>query len=717
MSEIFVGGGEIGALMRAMDWTRSPLGPVAQWPQSLRTAVSILLGSPDGLQLFWGPELVLLYNDATRPMMGGKHPACFAQPALAQWPEVSDYLGPMLRSVLSTGTAVSTSRAMIPTRRNGFLEEQYFSWSYSPVRVESGAIGGVFQVASMTTEEVLGERRQDVLEGLAGLSRLASSAEDVCVVAASQLLPADIPFALIYLLDDHTGVARLAAAAGLELGTSQSPIAITISGDAVWPLAEVATTHAPRLVEDLEARFGAQQARGWAEPPHRALVLPLSGPHEVSPCGFLIAGLSAGLGFDHSYAGFLNLVAGQIGAGVAQVRASEIAATTARLEVELKQANARARTELEALAEQLRLADRRKDEFLAMLGHELRNPLAPIATAVAIMKLRGGEDGARERDVIERQVEHLSRLVDDLFDVSRIAGGKVALDRHVVDLSAIIDRALEMTSPLFESRRQHLSVEVAREGLAVDGDTGRLTQVISNLLTNASKFTPESGHIWLSARREAAEVVLRVRDGGIGIEASLLPVMFDLFVQGPQGLQRKESGLGLGLSLVKNLVALHGGSVSAHSEGSGQGAELVVRLPVATRPAAVRAPVVTRRGAQKHVLVVDDNQDAADMLADLLRRHGHDVVVAYDGAQALSLLKEFPVEVGVLDIGLPIMDGYELARSIRELPIGRTFKLIALTGYGQDSHGARASDAGFDGFFSKPIVFADLLSEIDRAAP
>jgi signal transduction histidine kinase len=370
-----------------------------------------------------------------------------------------------------------------------------------------------------------------------------------------------------------------------------------------------------------------------------------------------------------------------------------------------------ARRRTEALAAHAQLADRRKDEFLAMLGHELRNPLAPIATAVKLMELRGDERSRREREVIERQVAHLSRLVDDLLDVSRIAQGKIELSRQPLDVAEIATKAVEMVSPLFEAKSQELAIEVPRGDLFVDGDPVRLGQVLGNLLTNAARYTPDRGHVRLAAGREGDFIELRVEDDGMGISREFLPRIFDLFVQGPRAIDRREGGLGLGLAVVKNLVALHGGNVTAHSDGPGRGSKFVVRLPMLhlalRHPHHPQEPRPLATVRARRVLVVDDNVDAAETLAEALLAMGHEVKVAHDGPEALGIQAGFQAEIGVLDLGLPVMDGYELAARMRQNGGGR-LRLIALTGYGQDQDRARTAEAGFDAHLVKPVELDEL---------
>jgi PAS domain S-box-containing protein len=369
-------------------------------------------------------------------------------------------------------------------------------------------------------------------------------------------------------------------------------------------------------------------------------------------------------------------------------------------------------TRLKQAEAAMREADRRKDEFLALLSHELRNPLAPIVTAAELMQMRGDVPMPFEREVILRQAQHMVRLVDDLLDVSRVARGKVTLTMVPLELANVVSKAVEATVPLLEQRRHQLHLSVPPEGLPVIGDEVRLTQVVSNLLTNAGRYTPPGGRVEVSAAREGEEIVLRVRDNGAGIDAALLPEVFEMFVQGARGGERSQGGLGLGLSLVRTLTMLHGGSVSAHSDGPGRGSEFTVRLPasaaVDSPPASDGAPRPARGTRSKRVLVVDDNRDGAQMISAVLVGAGHDVQVVADPSHALLLSEIFRPQVAILDVGLPVMDGYALGRELRARSKGEPPLLIALTGYGQSEDRRRSEDAGFSLHLVKPVS-AELL--------
>jgi signal transduction histidine kinase len=358
------------------------------------------------------------------------------------------------------------------------------------------------------------------------------------------------------------------------------------------------------------------------------------------------------------------------------------------------------------LLDELHAASQAKDEFLAMLGHELRNPLSPIVTALQLMKMRGDMQSSKEQAIIQRQVDHLIRLVDDLLDVSRITRGKVELRSESVEIAQVLAKSVEMASMLFEQRRHRLTIEVASTGLLWRGDATRLAQVVSNLLTNAARYTDPGGDVRLVATRQGDQIAISVRDSGRGLSAELRPRVFELFFQGHQGVDRAEGGLGIGLALVKNLVELHGGTVEAHSEGPGCGSEFIVRLPMMGAEGRtadeVRPEGSIREAASRRILIVDDNADAADMVGTLLRASGHRVVVAHDPVDALGLVEAFGPEIALLDIGLPVMDGYELAARLRE-KTRSPCRLFALTGYGQDADRKRSEAAGFDGHLVKPV--------------
>ncbi|NVM75775.1 signal transduction histidine kinase [Duganella sp. SG902] len=635
----FIGSGTpMRDLVQAHRWEETPLGPLAEWPVSLRTAVSVVMHSVHPMFLWWGEELTQIYNDAYVPCFGaGKHPLALGQGGRACWPEIWSIIGPQIDEVRNGREARWYADNLVPIWRNGRIEDVYWSYTYTPVFNERDEVGGVLVVCTETTAQVLAERRRHTLDLLGRRLLGCRSEQDVAAAVAQSTIDNPGDLLDISLLDGDDAVARPASDV------------LVIRG------AEL------QLCADLALAF------------------------RVSPR----------LPVDGAYRQFLE-----------QYTAT-VCGTLSRLQSD--RALAEAMAESERLNVDLNLSSRTKDEFLAMLGHELRNPLAPIVTALKLMKLRDTET-APEQAVIQRQVDHLVRLVDDLLDVSRIASGKVELRKETVPLAEVLDKAIEMAGPLLEQKQHRLLVDVP--SVRWHGDPARLAQVVSNLLTNAARYTPSGGHITLGTRVKGDTVQIQVTDDGNGIAPALLPHIFDLFVQGNRQLDRAKGGLGIGLALVRNLVQMHGGEVSAYSAGEGRGSTFTITLPASVVAEAPPAPSQETpppaAGGGLRVLVVDDNQDAADSLGDLLGALGYRPTVAYDPAQAIALAADAMPDVAILDIGLPGMDGFELAGRLRTLPGGPGLKLVALSGYGQEHDKTRSREAGFAAHLVKPINIGDL---------
>ncbi|NTX41351.1 response regulator [Myxococcus sp. CA033] len=1240
------GAGEMAELVRSKDWSATPLGPLSGWPTSLKTMVGVVLGNRFPMLLWWGPQMLQIYNDGYRPVLGLKHPGSLGAPASVVWAEIWDVVGPMAQGVLNGGPATWSEHLQLFINSRGFIEETFHTFSYSPVYDEAGQVGGVLVTVQETTEQVQDNRQLKMLGELATSSAAAKTAEEACQTAASIFsgYDQDLPFTLLYLLDDAGTEVRCVGSSGMEgYSGSAKPEHCAFNGvtdpDGCWPFVEAARTGREVLVDDLASRFGDLPTGRWGTAPTRAVVLPLARSGQPHPYGFLVAGVSPRRVLDDRYLGLFRLTADPVVTAIANARAYDeerqraealaaidrsktaffnnvshefrtpltlmlgptedalaspsralsgepletvhrnslrllklvnslldfsrleagriqahyepvdLPALTAGLasafrsaieraglrfdvdcaplpedvyvdqdmwekvvlnllsnalkftfegtirisqrwtngQVELQVSDtgigiseqelprvferfhrvqgARARThegsgiglalvhelvrlhggtlgvastegkgttftlripsgadhlpkahvgardsraftalgaapyvnealrwlpggleveslelgaevpsaqnvakgarilladdnadmreyltsllsrtwEVEAVADglaalesararppdlvltdvmmpgldgfgllrelradertrgvpvtvlsarageearieglragaddylvkpfsarelmarvetqltkarlrsiqeaharlltrvftyapvgicilkgpehifefanagylrlvanrpvvgqpiakalpelagqgifelldrviatgepyigrSLRLmmvsgeggpprevffdfvyqpmlddegrvdsivvvafdvtdlsnarreaeaGSRAKDEFLAMLGHELRNPLAPILTALQLMRLRGGDGAERERTVIERQVHHLVRLVDDLLDVSRVTRGKLVLRRERVELAEVVAKAIEQSSPLLEERGHHLVVELPRHGLLLDADATRLGQVFSNLLTNAAKYTEPGGRITITGTREGSEVVASVQDNGSGITPEMLPRIFDLFFQERQELDRSQGGLGLGLAIARSLAAQHDGTIQASSDGRGQGSTFTVRLP-ALEALPAEASVASAVAAQEvapmphRVLIVDDNRDAADVLAEALDMLGCETRVTYDGPSALQVAPSFCPELALLDIGLPVMDGYELARNLRTQRPDGGLQLIAVTGYGQESDRQRSKEAGFDAHLVKPIDFATLGSLLKR---
>ncbi|RKG76748.1 response regulator, partial [Corallococcus exercitus] len=1239
----FAGGGEMGELVRSMDWSRTPLGPSRDWPVSLKTMVGVVLHNRFPMLMWWGPEMIQVYNDAYRPVLGLKHPGSLGAPGEQVWREIWDVVGPMARGVLDGGPATWSENLELFINSRGFLEETFHTFSYSPIPDEKGGVGGVLVTVRETTQEVQHDRQLRMLRDLAARSADAKSPEQACSTSLDVLADndLDLPFALLYLLDVTGDTARLAGSTRLPaavLATLPAQQSVSAESGTDWPFAEATRTGDAVVVKDLGQRIRDLPGGRWNTPPSLAVVRALTRPGQSRPYGFLVGGVSPRRLLDASYRDFFQGTGEQVAAALANARAyqeerqraealaaldraktaffsnishelrtpltlllgptedalaspertlqgdaletvhrngvrlrklvntlldfarieagrvratyepTDLAALTAGLasafrsaieraglmldvdcpplpepawvdhemwekivlnlisnalkftftgaitvaqaprdgHIELRVTDtgtgipanelprlferfhrvhgararshegsgiglalvhelvrlhggtltvqseldrgttftvripmgfahlppehvtsarsqrplpagadpyvrdalgwlthlpaapgedsappesitpavlgeergrvlladdnadmreyvarllgahwtveavadgeaalqaARARppdlilsdvmmprldgfgllqalradehtrtvpvillsarageeaqeeglhagaddylvkpfstrdllarvtaqvtrsrlrkleaahserlarifqhapvgiailrgpehvfefanqnylqlianrnvmgkgirealpdladqgiyelldgvyttgepyigrslrvlfndgpnpsarevffdfvyqpmsdakgqveaiivvvfdvTELATARREAESANRAKDEFLAMLGHELRNPLAPILTALQLMRLRGDTAAERERTLIERQVTHLVRMVDDLLDVSRVTRGKVTLKRERITLTDVLAKAIEQISPLIEQRHHTLEVDLPDQDTDLHGDPTRLAQVFANLLTNAAKYTEPGGFLAVTGTREGQELVVSVRDTGVGIPPEILPRVFDLFVQEHQALDRSQGGLGLGLAIARSLVTLHDGTITAQSPGRGRGSTFTVRLPALEAEVAPALPT-PQPGAlvpqeptsvSARVLIVDDNRDAADVLSESLEFLGCTTRVAYDGPTGLEAAKAFRPEIALLDIGLPVMDGYELARLLRQQEEPRPMKLVAVTGYGQESDRQRSKAAGFDAHLVKPLHFETL---------
>jgi signal transduction histidine kinase/ActR/RegA family two-component response regulator len=655
------GGGELGAMMRAHDWSGSPLGHPRTWPQALRTVVGLMLNSKFPMFVAWGPELGFLYNDSYREILGDKHPAALGGRFHDIWSEIWPDINPLIERALR-GEAIYADRLYLVMNRHGYDEPTWFTFSYSPVRDEDGAIAGMYCAVVEVTDQVLAEKyRNEENERLRGLF---SQAPGIMAVLRGPEHVFELTNQSYMQLVGHREVAGKSAREALP----------EIVGQGFFELLDrVYATGEPFVGHALPVRL-------QREP---------EGPLEERYIDFVYQPIR-----DEN---------GQVN-GIF-VEGSDV---TARKVVE----------------DELRAANRQKDQFLAMLAHELRNPLAPIMTAAQLLKLGrlDAKSVAGASEIIVRQAEHMTDLVNDLLDVSRVTRGLVTLEREELDLNVIVAAAVEQVRPLIDTRRHALTLQLSGQPAHVTGDRTRLVQVISNILNNAAKYTAPGGRIVLAVTVEADRATVAVRDNGVGIAPEVLPYIFDLFTQAERTPDRSQGGLGIGLALVKSLVALHGGSVHAHSDGLGQGSEFSISLPVVARAPAA-APDAGAAGAgdamqdsgNLRVLVVDDNADAAQMLAALLEVQGHAVSVEYDARGALARAHDEHPDVLLLDIGLPDMDGYELARRLRARPEHAGATLVALTGYGQHQDREDAQQAGFDHYLVKPADLNEVNEVLAQA--
>jgi signal transduction histidine kinase/CheY-like chemotaxis protein len=639
-------GGEAGALMRALDWSASPLGDPLGWPQALRTVVALMLNSKFPMFVAWGPQAGFVYNDPYAEILGDKHPAAMGRRFADIWSEIWHDVGPLAERALR-GEATYKENLPLRLRRHGYDEDTWFTFSYSPVRDDDGAVAGVYCACVETTAQVLAERYRNE--------------ENQRLVELFEQAPG-----FIAVLRGPGHVFELANKSYRQMLGERKLIGLT-AREAVPEI------EGQGFFELLDAVYRSGEPFVGRASPMRVQRAP-NAPLEERFIDFIYQPIRDATG----------AVAGIF------VEGSDV---TARTKVE----------------NELRAANRQKDQFLAMLAHELRNPLAPITTAAQLLK-QGRLDARGSRhasEIIARQAEHMTELVNDLLDVSRVTRGLVTLETEELDINGVVASAVEQVRPLIDTRRHTLALQLSGEPARVAGDRTRLVQVVSNILNNAAKYTPQGGSIALRVAAHEALVEVSVRDNGVGIEPDVLPYIFDLFTQAERTPDRSQGGLGIGLALVKSLVALHGGRVEARSEAPGQGSEFIIRLPRLERPRGEPARASdSGAGAEREaplcVLVVDDNIDAALMLATLLEMQGHSVCVEHDGRNALRRARLQRPQVLLLDIGLPDMDGYELARAMRRLPETANAVLVALTGYGQGQDRADAQQAGFNHHLVKP---------------
>ena len=643
---------EMGRLFLGTDWSRTPLGAVQGWPQSLRIAVSICLNSRFPMFVWWGPQLINIYNDAYIPVLGKRHPLAFGRPAREFWNDIWNVLGPQVDEVMLHGRPTWNERELLVMERNGYSEETYFTWSYSPIHNELGGVGGLFCACTEETPRVIAERERDAL---------VRSAQDTAQTLQTWF---DNAPGFVALLRGPQLVFEMVNKAYYQL-VGHRPL----QGLPVFEaLPEVRKQGFEEILQRVYESGQPFVGRGMR-------LMLQSGPD--SPL----------------VERYVDLVYQPVLEASGAVRGIFAQGHDVTEQVRAVQA--------------LQAADQRKDEFLATLAHELRNPLAPIRQAVQLVKtnrLAPAQNGWA-LGVIERQSGHMALLLDDLLDVARISSGRLALRHKHVSLASVVDAAVETAQPLLDARHHRFTLSLPPHDVVLDADPLRLAQVLSNLLSNAAKYTDDGGAIELRADEAQGQVVIRVRDNGIGLSEASREQIFQMFSQVAPALGRAESGLGIGLALSRGLVELHGGTIEAHSAGIGRGAEFVVRLPAlvgAAPPAPAASPGAAAGAPSRDVLIADDNVDALSSLALLLELAGHRVHTASDGKEALATAEQLRPDVAILDIGMPGLNGYQVAREIRARPWGGTVHLIALTGWGQQEEQQRARDAGFDHHCTKP---------------
>ncbi|MEV4777948.1 ATP-binding protein [Burkholderia sp. LMU1-1-1.1] len=691
------GGGTMGALLREFDWAATPLGPLEAWPPALRTTVSIMLGSSHPMYIAWGPGLHFLFNDAYRPILGGmgdQPELILGKPFNEVWSDVWHVVGPMLNGAMAGACTYAEDQPFL-LHRHGYPEQMYATFSVSPVRDEAGAVAGVFCVCSETTGKKRVEERLRLLDTIGKATSIAADAKTIMAEATR-------------LLGQHLDVTRVAYA-DLEADNDR----FTIRHD--WTAEGAFSTVGVYSLDLFGSRATGNLRVG-----------------KTLQINNVDTELAAGDGYEmFNQIGIKAIICCPLVKGGKLVAMMAVHQQLPRAwsadEVALVEdvvERCWAHIERVRSTEALRESDRHKSEFLATLAHELRNPLAPVRNGLELMKLAGGDARtmANVRAMMERQVSHMVHLINDLLDIARVSSGKLVLQKQLAELKTFVASAVETSQPLLDAAGHTLTVDLPHAPAIVDVDVVRLSQVLSNLLSNAAKYTPHGGRMAISARVAGGELLIEVADNGIGIPAESIDSVFEMFTQVGRSIAHSKGGLGIGLSLVRRLLELHGGAVAAASPGVGLGSTFSVRLPLAVvdhpqQPAATPSAIgQTSSAAPLRVLITDDNHDAADTLRDLLDGGGHVTRVAYDGAAALAIAETFQPQVVLLDIGMPGMDGYQTARAMRSLPGLERVTLAALTGWGAAEDRARSRGAGFDHHLLKPVMLAELQAMLRQAA-
>ncbi|MCK8501130.1 ATP-binding protein [Myxococcus fulvus] len=741
VEEVLRGGGECGALLRRIDWEKTPLGPVERWPQSLRTTVGIVLASNYPLYLAWGPRYVQMYNDAYRPICGAtKHPAALGQEASITWPEVWDtMLAPGWERIQATGEPIRVEDLMMPLDRNGYVEECYFSYSHSPIRDESGGVGGIFAALTETTERVLNERRLRTLSELSAAALGQATPELTCREMARVLAGNlnDVPLALLYLTDDAERTASLVALSGLPSDSRAAPARIPLDEEPrpdTWPLGHVARTGEALRLEQLPEPLGPLPGGPWPEPTASVVVLPMPRPGQALPLGFLVLGISPRRALDAAYRRFLELVASGVTTAVATARA-----------------HAEERRRAEALAE----LDRAKTTFFSNVSHEFRTPLTlmlgPVEDGLRDVEEPLGPRQRHRQETVHRNGLRLLKLVNTLLDFSRIEAGRTRASFAPTNLGALTaDLASAFRSTVERAGlRLVVSCEPLPEPVWVDRELWE--KVILNLLSNAFKFTL-AGEIRVACAAKDDGVEVSVTDTGTGIPEAELPRIFERFhrVQGAHG--RSYEGSGIGLALVQELVKLHGGRLAVRSV-EGHGSTFTVGLPLGhahlpaghlkpqepghtthlrafvseartwlEAPASIEvtddeAPPLARREdrtphASATVLVVDDNVDMRDYVQRLLGGR-YAVETAANGHEALEQVRARRPDLVLSDVMMPGMDGFGLLRALRASPVTADLPVILLSARVGEEATVEGLEAGANDYLVKPFSARELLARVE----
>jgi signal transduction histidine kinase len=755
--DFLAGEGVMHALMRSLDWSKTSLGPPEGWPQSLRSAISICLGSSFPIAIYWGRELALLYNDAWSPIAGDKHPWALGRPGREVWPEIWDTIGPSFQQVMATGKAAGAQDQLLPMHRHGYIEECYFNYTLAPIRGEGGRVEGIFNAVIETTYRVIGERRARILRDFTERTATARSGEDACALAVETLgtATADVPFCLLYLLDADKSRprARLAGAAGLAPGGPASPASIDLSAAAElpippsWPIDRVAETGRVEVVNDLTARFGTALPGGtWPEPAECALVVPIaSAVHTAGLSGFLVAGLSPRRALDDEYRDFFELLAAKITTAVGHARAYE---------------------EERRRAEELAQLDHMKALFFSNISHEFRTPLSlmlgPIEEVLDDASIEISEIHRTRLEIAHRNALRLLKLVNSLLDFSRIEAGRAQACFEPTDLAEFTTELASNFRSLCESAGLRFVVDCPRLAEPVYVDRDMWEKIVLNLVSNAFKFTFD-GEIVVSIRNlDEDHVEFAVRDTGTGIPAYELPSLFLRFHRIEGARRRSFEGSGIGLALVHELTKLHGGTLSVESEVD-QGSIFRVGIPLGNghlspeqiRPSRVIASQHVRTLVEEarqwlprhasdgppmadqtdwdrpgpgadgsayaigtgrpQVVLAEDNADMRAFIGRILEDGGCAVRGVADGAAALEAVRHSAPDLVLTDVMMPRLDGFGLLRALRADPATQHLSVLMLSTRAGEEAKIEGLAAGADGYLIKPFSSRELMAHVDGA--
>ena len=729
-----VGGGEMGKLVRSMDWSETPLGPTDSWPQSLRTTVNICLASDLPICIIWGPELVQIYNDGYRVICGGKHPRSMGQNFPECWSEAWPIIGAAHDSALAGNTAFLEDQHIFLSR-HGYNEECFFTFSFSPVRSEDGKIGGLFHPVIEMTAKVLGERRTRSLRDLATLAGRAKTIEEAIALSTQTLAPYpfDLPFVLTYLIDGTKQQARLAAATGLPASSAASPrlVDLCAPGESSWPLGEVALSGLALQLNDVQQRFGPVCCSAYPEPVRVALLLPITPPGMDRPVALLVVGVSPRLALDERYKGFYDLLAAAVTTAVA---------------------NARAREEEIKRAEALAALDRAKTDFFSNVSHEFRTPLTLLLGPLEeVLTMQHGvlPVGAHEQiSIVHRNALRLQKLVNTLLDFSLVEANRLRATYRATDLAAVTSELASVFQSAVEKAGMRLVVDCPPLQESVYVDLDMWEKIVLNLISNAFKFTLE-GAITVTLEDAAHTVKLSVRDTGAGIDAAQLPHIFERFHRVEGVPARTHEGTGIGLALVQELVRQHGGTVAVESV-PGQGSSFVVTIPKGSshlpaarlaldgtatpsalpdgryatevlrwlpakesEPAPSEAPLSGSASsvARQRILLVDDNADMRAYVSRLLRER-YAVETVPNGEAALAAVRSSPPDLVIADVMMPHLDGLGLLARLRADPATSSLPVIILSARAGEESRAEGIVTGADDYLIKPFNAQELLARV-----